>query len=180
MTTSVGLLGMWGSTYRLSLRLQKGYKSILSTMAGRATRTQVQQNTQRLRLPSRSPLPRTHHGTAAKETAGNPGLQRPHQPAYGSKATSEWPGQQGPEGTPWCFWAMSVHEQPWGALAVETGVEWRVGTEACPGPVRVCLQHFAHWESKVPGGWRGWGSPPAPQLSHSLRSSKALGYSVCS
>ena len=143
-------------------------------MAGRATQGAGQQNTQRLCLPSGSPSPRTHHCTTPKEMAGNLGLQRPHQPAYSSKATSEWPGQQCPEPTPWHFWATSFSEQPWGHLLFR--LAWWVGTEACAGPVRVCrhtTSQRGNQRSQVDLG--AGGALQDPKLSHSLRSSKGTG-----
>ena len=154
---------MWGSTYRLSLRLQKGYKSILSTMAGRATRTQVQQNTQRLRLPSRSPSPglitalppKKRQGTQASSApTSQPTAARPPQSGQASRALSAPLGVSGP-----CL-SMS---NPGGHLLLRP--EWSGGWGQRPALGQlgcVCnTLHTGNQRSQVDGGAGGALLPPS-------------------
>lgn len=126
MTTLKGLLAMPGSTG--CCVHYKGYRGILVSVHDPEHNGRKSHSGPR---PSKtdsicaSPLSPhlsqdrwLHHHP--EETAGNLGLQRPHQPGR-SKATSERPGQQGPEPTPQNLWSTAAPGQPWGAPAVQTG-----------------------------------------------------------
>ena len=164
MTTSVGLLGMRGSTYRVSLRLQKGYKSILSTMAGRATQGAGPAKHTVIAAPLQVPPPlgpitalppKKRQGTwASSAPISQPTAARPPQSGQASRALSAPLGVSGP-----CL-SMS---NPGGHLLFRP--EWSGGWGQRPalGQLRcVCnTSHTGNQRSQVDGGAGGALQPPS-------------------